>query len=272
VRPALAPTAAADVLAGAAFAGGAPLGPLLGATFSSVCLYAAGMGLNDLRDRRRDATLHPGRPLVARPDLVPHARVLVAALLVAGLGAAAAAGVLLPALAVAALAALYDLWLKEHFPWDALALGSARAANLAIGLSVARGWDTTYVLAYLLYVGGVTVASRAEDLEPASRRRRMLALSLPPVLLAHGGLASLASRWAALLVPLALVAASLAVALLAATRRAVMRHVLVCLLAIFALHAAVLGGSGRAAAIVPVAACAAASLLLLAVQSRSGAS
>ena len=54
LRPALAPTAAADVLAGAAFAGGADAAALTLALAGSVCLYAGGMVENDLCDRERD--------------------------------------------------------------------------------------------------------------------------------------------------------------------------------------------------------------------------
>lgn len=272
LRPGLAPTAAADVLAGAAFVGGTPVLPLVAATAGSVCLYAAGMGQNDLCDRERDRELHPHRPLVVRPDLASWAWLVVAALYAGGLALALAAGTLLPALAVAALSTLYNVRAKRHLPWGAIVLGAARACNLAIGLRVAGGWNTTWAIAYLLYIGGVTLASGAEDVEPRHRRRRALVLSFLPVLVAIGGLASLVMRpplWGMVLVPLALLALSLGHALLSATRAAIMGHVFRSLLAIFLLHAAVLWGSGKTLAVLPIVACAAASaFLLLAAQSE----
>ncbi|GAA4591371.1 hypothetical protein GCM10023177_28620 [Streptomyces violaceoruber] len=59
-----------DALAGAA-AARRPLGPgLLGMTASSVCLYWAGMALNDYADRDLDVVERPERPKSDRSHVV----------------------------------------------------------------------------------------------------------------------------------------------------------------------------------------------------------
>jgi 4-hydroxybenzoate polyprenyltransferase len=161
VRPALAPTAACDVLAAALLAGATDPGRLVLATGASVCLYMGGMAQNDLFDRLRDADLAPDRPLVREPRLVPRARLLVLALFAAGLVLAGFAGVLREAAIVAVLATAYNAGLKRVFPADALTMGGARAANLAIGCAVAGAYEPLFLAGYLLYIAGVTAASRA---------------------------------------------------------------------------------------------------------------
>ncbi|MFD8269448.1 UbiA family prenyltransferase, partial [Streptomyces althioticus] len=110
-------TVPGDTLAGVAAAGARPGPRALLPIGSSLCLYAAGMVLNDWADRAEDAVDRPHRPL-------PSGRIRPAAALTAACGLTGA-GLLLaaragrPALAVAApLAATvwaYDLALK-HTP------------------------------------------------------------------------------------------------------------------------------------------------------------
>ncbi|WP_016908017.1 UbiA family prenyltransferase, partial [Streptomyces xiaopingdaonensis] len=107
-------TVPGDALAGAAATGSRPGRGTLLAAGSSLCLYEAGMALNDWADREEDAVERPERPLPSG-RLAPST-VLAAAggLTAAGLGLAAAAGRRAgPALPVAsALAATvwaYDL-------------------------------------------------------------------------------------------------------------------------------------------------------------------
>jgi len=239
VRPVLAPTAAADVFAAAGAAGGAGAGPLALAAAGSMCLYAAGMVHNDLCDRHRDAVLHPDRPLVAHPGLFVPAVFLALGLAAAGLVLAAWAGALLPALAVVAAAGAYNAGLKRVFPADLAAMGGARAANLSLGFAVAgAGAGTTTILyagAYLLFIAGVTGASRAEDLDPPPTRRLALLLATLLLLAALGVLAFAAKRF-----------------------------VFRCLLLIFGVHACVLFAARDGAGLVPLAGCAAASFFLLA--------
>jgi len=266
-RPALAPTAAADVLAGAAFAGGGPPLPLAAAAAASVCLYAGGMVLNDLCDLPIDRKREPGRPLVADPGLVPRARLLASALFATGLVLGAVAGLFLHTLAVAGIAAAYDLGLKRTFPADALAMGGARAANLSLGLA-AGGYGAPalaifYAVGYLVYIGAVSAASRAEDLEPRETRRLALCFAGTALLAAYGLLALAAGPSSLLPAPLHLLAVALAFR--DGTRAGAKKLVFRSLLLIYGVHGAVLLGAGRTGGIAAVAACAAATFFILGV-------
>lgn len=267
-RPALAPTAAADVIAGAAFAGGAAPGKVAAAAGAAICIYMGGMVLNDLCDRAVDAEREPSRPLVADPALVPRARLLAAALFLAGLVLGAVAGLFLHALAVATLAAGYDLGLKRTFPADALTIGGARAANLSMGLAAgaygAAAAALPYALGYLVYIAAVSGASRSEDLEPTETRRLALSFAGLALLGAYGTLALAAGPLALLPAPLHLLA--LVAAFRAGTRAAAKTLVFRSLLLIYGVHAAVLAGTGHTGAIAALAACAAATCFILAPQ------
>ncbi|MFJ8790331.1 SCO3242 family prenyltransferase [Streptomyces sp. NPDC102462] len=132
-------TVPGDVLAGAAAVSARPGRHTLLAIGSSLCLYEAGMALNDWADRAEDAAERPHRPL-------PSGRIRPAAALAAA-GACTAAGLALaaragrPALAVAApLAATvwaYDLVLK-HTPAGPVAMAAARGLDLLLGAAAGR--------------------------------------------------------------------------------------------------------------------------------------
>ncbi|NBM20793.1 prenyltransferase [Streptomyces sp. GC420] len=127
-------TVPGDALAGAAAAGRAPGRRTLLAAGASVCLYEAGMALNDWADRDIDAIERPGRPLPSG-RIAPRAALAAAAgLTVAGLALAGRAG--RPALAAAtALAAsvwAYDLHLKNT-PAGPAAMATARTLDLLLG-------------------------------------------------------------------------------------------------------------------------------------------
>ncbi|SCD97051.1 4-hydroxybenzoate polyprenyltransferase [Streptomyces sp. DvalAA-19] len=123
-----------DALAGAAAVGRGPGRGTAFAVGASLCLYEAGMALNDWADREEDAVDRPHRP-------IPSGRVSPAAALgaagvltAAGLALAARAG--RPALAVATgLAATvwaYDLRLK-HTKAGPAAMAAARSLDLLLG-------------------------------------------------------------------------------------------------------------------------------------------
>jgi 4-hydroxybenzoate polyprenyltransferase len=269
LRPALAPTAVADVVAAAAFVGGgSPLRVGLAAA-GSACLYMAGMAQNDLCDREVDAEKQPDRPLVFDSGLVRPAIRLTAILFVAGLGLAAAADALWPALAVAVLASAYNLGLKRKFPFDALTMGAARAANLSVGFvaaGAAFGWPlAAYAAAYLVFIAAVTAASRAEDLEPPPTRRLALLLGSFPKLLALGGLALVAGglRALAFLAPAAVQVGALVAAMRAGDRAGAKRYTLRSLLNIYLVHAAVLWTVPAHAGLFALLLCAAATAILL---------
>ncbi|MFF3328211.1 SCO3242 family prenyltransferase [Streptomyces sp. NPDC002888] len=124
-----------DVLAGAAAAGAPLTARTLGVTASSVCLYWAGMALNDYADATVDAVERPERPVPS--GRVPRRTALAVAsgLTAAGLGLAAVAGGrrgLLGALPLAGLVWAYDLGLKSTAAGPA-AMAGARALNVLSG-------------------------------------------------------------------------------------------------------------------------------------------
>ncbi|RSM95133.1 prenyltransferase [Streptomyces sp. WAC 01420] len=154
-------TVPGDALAGAAAAGVRPGPRTLLAIGSSLCLYEAGMALNDWADRAEDAVERPHRP-------IPSGRVAPAAALAAA-GALTGAGLVLaaragrPALAVAApLAATvwsYDLALK-HTPAGPAAMAAARGLDLLLG-AAATGGGTRAALPSAALLGSHTLAVTA---------------------------------------------------------------------------------------------------------------
>lgn len=129
-----------DALAGTAATGSAPDSRTLLAIASSLCLYEAGMALNDWADRDVDAVERPHRPLPS--GRIRPAAALTAACVLTGAGLALAARAGRPALAVAApLAATvwaYDLGLK-HTPAGPVAMGAARGLDLLLGAAATTG-------------------------------------------------------------------------------------------------------------------------------------
>ncbi|MES9590837.1 SCO3242 family prenyltransferase [Streptomyces sp. NPDC094045] len=127
-------TVPGDALAGAAASGRRPDRGTALAVGASLCLYEAGMALNDWADRDEDAIDRPHRPIPSG-RIAPGAALAAAGVLTAaGLGLAARVG--RPALAVATgLAATvwaYDLRLK-HTPAGPAAMAAARGLDLLLG-------------------------------------------------------------------------------------------------------------------------------------------
>ncbi|WP_406016429.1 SCO3242 family prenyltransferase [Streptomyces sp. NBC_00984] len=127
-------TVPGDALAGAAASGRRPDRGTVLAVGASLCLYEAGMALNDWADREEDAIDRPHRPIPSGRIAPGAALAAAGALTAAGLGLAAGAG--RPALAVATgLAATvwaYDLRLK-HTPAGPAAMAAARGLDLLLG-------------------------------------------------------------------------------------------------------------------------------------------
>ncbi|MFC9946259.1 SCO3242 family prenyltransferase [Streptomyces pratensis] len=127
-------TVPGDALAGAAAAGLRPGRGTALAAGASLCLYEAGMALNDWADREEDAVDRPHRPIPSGRVAPGAALAAAGALTAAGLALAARAG--RPALAVASgLAATvwaYDLHLK-HTKLGPAAMASARTLDLLLG-------------------------------------------------------------------------------------------------------------------------------------------
>ncbi|MBJ6622549.1 MULTISPECIES: SCO3242 family prenyltransferase [Streptomyces] len=154
-------TVPGDALAGAAATGARPGRRTLLAIGSSLCLYEAGMALNDWADRAEDAVERPHRPLPS--GRVRPAAALTAAGVLTGAGLALAAGAGRPALAVAAhLAATvwaYDLGLK-HTPAGPVAMAAARGLDLLLG-AAATGGGTRAALPSAALLGSHTLAVTA---------------------------------------------------------------------------------------------------------------
>ncbi|MGW2233905.1 SCO3242 family prenyltransferase [Streptomyces sp. NPDC001759] len=133
-------TVPGDALAGAAAVAAAPNSRTLLAVGSSLCLYEAGMALNDWADRDEDAAERPHRPLPSGRVHPAAALSAACALTAAGLALGARAG--RPALTVAApLAATiwaYDLALK-HTPAGPVAMAAARGLDLLLGAAASTG-------------------------------------------------------------------------------------------------------------------------------------
>ncbi|MER5614501.1 SCO3242 family prenyltransferase [Streptomyces sp. NPDC002215] len=137
-------TVPGDALAGAAASGRRPDRGTVLAVGASLCLYEAGMALNDWADREEDAVDRPHRPIPSGRIAPAAALAAAGALTAAGLGLAGRAG--RPALAVATgLAATvwaYDLRLK-HTPAGPAAMAAARGLDLLLGATATGGAGRT---------------------------------------------------------------------------------------------------------------------------------
>ncbi|MER7398828.1 SCO3242 family prenyltransferase [Streptomyces sp. NPDC000151] len=129
-----------DLLAGAAAAGLRPNARTALAACSSLCLYEAGMALNDWADRDIDALERPHRPIPSGRITPGAALAAAGGLTAAGLACAAAAGrpALATATALAATVWAYDLHLKNT-PAGPTAMACARALDLLQGAVATPG-------------------------------------------------------------------------------------------------------------------------------------
>lgn len=177
-------TAVADVGMGIFVVRGETAGreAILSLLAASSLLYLAGMVLNDLFDRDRDARQRPERPIPSGRVSIRAAAWLGAELLLLGtaLGwlASALTGDLRSGLVATLLAAavvLYDRWLKRT-PLGPLAMGCCRTLNVLLGMSIASAaWQPTHALIASglgVYIAGVTWFARTEA---TTSRRRSLA-------------------------------------------------------------------------------------------------
>ncbi|WP_326687045.1 MULTISPECIES: SCO3242 family prenyltransferase [unclassified Streptomyces] len=131
-------TVPGDAVAGAVAAGRVPGRGTALAAGSSLCLYEAGMALNDWADRAEDAVERPERPLPSGRVRPAAALAAATGLTAAGLALAARAG-RLPLATASALAATvwaYDLRLK-HTPAGPAAMATARALDVLLGATTA---------------------------------------------------------------------------------------------------------------------------------------
>ncbi|MES4892392.1 UbiA family prenyltransferase [Streptomyces sp. NPDC096012] len=133
-------TVPGDALAGAAATGVRPGARTALAVGSSLCLYEAGMALNDWADRAEDAAERPHRPIPSGRIAPAQALTAAAGLTAAGLGLAVAAGrpAALCATALAGAVWAYDLRLK-HTPAGPATMAAARALDVLLGAVATAG-------------------------------------------------------------------------------------------------------------------------------------
>ena len=196
-------TSCADVLAGFVLAVGIgwqfeSIGPsLLVISLASICLYWAGMVLNDVHDIEEDIAQRRNGPLVRGLIDVRSARIAGWGLLFAGIVLATASAYLLPdsvetrpfwlvgsnALILAVLIVAYDSSLKAT-SWGPLLMGLCRGFNMLMGVSLGvclnMSGDSSLTLpvtssldwpsiclatvGHVGFVTGITLAARREGL------------------------------------------------------------------------------------------------------------
>lgn len=166
------PTAIADVWMGYAVAGGdlRPTPMLACLTLASLCLYHAGMALNDAVDADADERDDRGRPIAGGRVQRRVAYQLAYALLGVGLAAATAASWLarspaaaVTAVAIAAAVVAYNSPVKRTAVGPVF-MATCRVLNGVLGMSVAVSDDAVLAVApgVFAYVAGLTWFARNE--------------------------------------------------------------------------------------------------------------
>ncbi|PKQ44618.1 UbiA-like protein EboC [Confluentibacter flavum] len=177
MRPPNLPTAAADIITGAAIAGFFATGwveipqeiivDFILLTLASVFLYAGGVVLNDVFDLKIDTEERPERPIPSGVVSLKTAAFLGGSLLFFGIILSFAsnlyAGFVALCLAVSIL--LYDSKAKHHVFFGPLAMGFCRGLNLLLGMCILglppfSKW--IYIMIPIIYIFGVTLISRGE--------------------------------------------------------------------------------------------------------------
>ncbi|MFF7652104.1 SCO3242 family prenyltransferase [Streptomyces sp. NPDC007983] len=155
-------TVPGDALAGAAATRTAPNRGTAFAMGASLCLYEAGMALNDWADRDIDAVERPRRPLPSGRITPAAALTAATGLTAAGLVCAALAGrrALATATALAGTVWAYDLGLKNT-PAGPYAMATARSLDLLLGATATAPAPTRHVLPPAALLGAHTLAVTA---------------------------------------------------------------------------------------------------------------
>ncbi|MGW7293051.1 SCO3242 family prenyltransferase [Streptomyces xiamenensis] len=164
VRLPAALTAPGDSLAGAAAAGWPYGGRTWAAPAASVCLYLAGMALNDFADADLDAGERPERPIPSGRVDAFEALGLAAALTGAGLTLSAVAGgkrALRVAIPLTATIWTYDLWAQRTAAGPAV-MALARGLDVLLGAGGDPRRAALPALAIAAHTAGVTTLSRGE--------------------------------------------------------------------------------------------------------------
>lgn len=157
-------TVPGDVLAGAVASGNLRPRRVIGLAASSVCIYWAGMALNDWADREVDAVERPDRPIPSGRVPASVALGLASGLTAAGLGLARAAGgsaAFRTSATLAATAWTYDLGGKNT-PAGPFLMAAARSLDVLVGAGSSRRRAWAPALAVGTHILGVTLMSRDE--------------------------------------------------------------------------------------------------------------
>ena len=166
-------TALADIAAGFACKRGSfePVSELASLMTASAALYLAGMVLNDVFDRNRDAAERPGRPIPGGRISVRAAIILAFVLVAVGIGFASSVSrqALLISVGLAVCIFAYDGLLKTTL-LGPVAMGGCRFLNVMLGAATddvaAFVWappQTFVAVAIGIYVAGVTWFARTES-------------------------------------------------------------------------------------------------------------
>lgn len=161
------------------------------AVAASLCLYAAGLAMNDLADLDEDRRERPERPLPSGAVPVRAARFAALALIAAGflaMGLAAGMPGAIMAVALAVCVAFYNGWAKRIPILGALVMGACRGASVMLGAVAFTGTLLPLPLPAFagaalvaLYIAAVTNLARHET--RASSPPLARALPLLPILL-----------------------------------------------------------------------------------------
>ncbi|TDD61263.1 4-hydroxybenzoate polyprenyltransferase, partial [Kribbella antibiotica] len=140
------------------------VGRLVGLSASSICIYWAGMALNDWADRELDAVERPERPIPSGRVSAQTAFNVAAGLTAGGLVLSAISGgrsALVTSTALAATAWTYDVVAKNTVAGPAV-MASARAIDVLVGAGDQRRRALAPALAVGAHILGVTTLSRGE--------------------------------------------------------------------------------------------------------------
>lgn len=215
------PTVPGDVIAGYLLGGGMSSGVslfrLLLAVASVLCLYVAGLILNDCVDVEEDRIHRPDRPLPSGAIAVGRATMVgggvgVIGVLFAFVGGESMGGI---ALVLVGLIGAYDVLTKGGLISGSITMGACRAAGLIMG-AVAGGWRPSGGMAapigagvLLLYIASVTAVGYDETENRSMPIRRWLPavallVGFPVVFVATGALSFWSACFALLSVLVAL--------------------------------------------------------------------
>ncbi len=141
--------------------------PLFSLLIASACFYAMGIALNDYMDYPLDKLERPERPLPSGRIARSNALTLICILGMSGLVITFFVHWVsfFIACTLVALICLYDTFLKKHYLFGPICMGSCRGLNLLLGISLLpsqlpKFWWISFI--GLVYISVVTALARGE--------------------------------------------------------------------------------------------------------------